>query len=156
LAREAGVPVLLDPAPAPAAALEASLLESVSYLKPNESEAERLTGIRVIDEATAADAAQALVRGGVSTAIITLGSRGACWATLGGAGLVPGYAVRAMDSTAAGDGFSAALACELARGKPLAAAVQFANLVGALTATRPGAQPSLPTRDEVDRFAAAM
>ncbi|HEY5315408.1 MAG TPA: ribokinase [Pirellulales bacterium] len=155
LAHDAGVPVMLDPAPAPQAPLDASLLELVDYLKPNEHEAQHLTGIRVSDAATAS----ALVCRGVRTAVVTLGSRGACWATrtdsdIVQSGSVPGCAVQAVDSTAAGDAFSAALAYALATGHPLDVAVRHANLAGALTTTRLGAQPSLPTRDELDRFEA--
>ena len=84
--------------------------------------------------------------------IITLGDRGALWAGPQGAALVPGYRVEALDSTAAGDAFSAALACGLARGLSLEEAVRFGNLVAALAVTRLGAQTSLPTAEEVRRF----
>lgn len=159
LAHRSGVRVMLDPAPAPLTPLEASLLATIDYLKPNQQEAEQLTGITIGDSASALDAVRALVDGGVQAAIVTLGSGGACWAAHGQSpgsfdtGMVGGHAVEAVDATAAGDAFSAALACALASGQPLEAAVRRANLAGALAATRIGAQPSLPTREELDRFA---
>jgi len=156
LAAEAGVPVILDPAPAPAGPLEGELLGHVAYLKPNETEAERLTGLRVEDEATARRAAEKLLAGGVRHAIITLGAKGAFWLGPAGSGFLPGLRVEALDSTAAGDAFSGALACALARGASLEEAVRYASLAGALSVTRLGAQPSLPTAEEVRRFAAGM
>jgi ribokinase len=155
LAAEAGVRVILDPAPAPAQPLPDELLRCVACVKPNETEAERLTGIAVTDEATAVEAAQQLLQRGAQSAIVTLGAKGAVW--IGGekSGFVPGFRVDALDSTAAGDAFSGGLACALARGLPLDQAVRYASLVGALSVTRMGAQPSLPTREEVERFAAS-
>src|SRR4051812_13474302 len=79
LAAEAGVPVLLDPAPAPLGQLDPSLLEQVTYVKPNETEAERLTGVAVQDTASARQAAEKLLQSGARHAIITLGGRGAFW-----------------------------------------------------------------------------
>lgn len=152
LAHEAGVAVVLDPAPAPAGPLAPSLLGNVDYVKPNETEAEGLTGIAVHDEATARQAAQRLLEGGAKHAIITLGPRGAFWIGPEGSGFVPGFRVEALDSTAAGDAFSGALACALARGLPLGQAVRHASLVGALSVTRMGAQPSLPRAGEVELF----
>ena len=153
-AAEAGVPVILDPAPAPAGPLERDLLKHVTCLKPNESEAERLTGIRVSDEAAARRAAEKLMANGVRSAIVTLGSKGAVWAEGERSGFVPGLSVQALDSTAAGDAFSGALACAMARGLDLEAAVRYASVVGALSVTRLGAQPSLPREADVQQFLA--
>jgi ribokinase len=152
LAAEAGVPVILDPAPAPDAPLDRTLLQYVSYLKPNETEAERLTGIAVSDEASARKAADKLLENGVQNAIVTLGAKGALWVGGGQSGFVPGCRVEAVDSTAAGDAFSGGLACALARGLSLEEAVRYASCVGALSVTRLGAQPSLPTEREVHAF----
>ncbi len=152
LAAAAGVRVILDPAPAPAGPLDAALLGRVSCVKPNETEAERLTGIAVGDETSAAKAAQKLLAGGARSAVITLGSKGAYWTGEGRSGFVPAVAVEAVDSTAAGDAFSGALACALAAGESLKEAVGYASLVGAISVTRLGAQPSLPTVEEVRRF----
>jgi len=156
LAAEAGVPVILDPAPAPDAPLDAALLKHVTYLKPNETEAERLTGLRVEDEASARKAADKLLQSGARHAIITLGAKGALWAGPQQSGFLPGYRVEALDSTAAGDAFSGALACALARGLSLEAAVEYASLVGAFSVTRLGAQPSLPTEEELRQFAESL
>jgi ribokinase len=146
--------VILDPAPAPAGPLDPGLLRHVAYVKPNETEAERLTGIPVRDEASARQAAARLLEGGVRHAIITMGAKGALWVERERSGFVPGHRVEAVDSTAAGDAFSGALACALARGLALDEAVRYAGLVGALSVTRLGAQPSLPTEEEVRRFVA--
>jgi ribokinase len=156
LAAEAGVPVILDPAPAPGTPLPPSLLQCVTYLKPNETEAECLTGIPVRDEASARRAADQLLREGVRYVIVTLGAAGALWAGPQQTGFVPGFPVAAVDSTAAGDAFSGGLACALARGLLLEEAVRYASLAGALSATRLGAQPSLPTEEEVRRFAEGL
>lgn len=153
LASAAGVAVILDPAPAPAGPLPASLLRHVTYLKPNESEAGRLTGISVDDEISAQRAAAALLDAGAKHVIITLGGRGALCAGPDGSFFVPGYPVEAIDTTAAGDAFSGALGCELARGSSLEKAVRYANMAGALAVTRVGAQASLPIAEEVRVFA---
>jgi ribokinase len=150
-AAEAGVPVILDPAPA--APLPDGLLPHVAYLTPNESEAERLTGIPVSDEASARRAAERLLAAGVRHVIITLGAKGALLAGADRMVLIAGEAVEAIDTTAAGDAFNGGLAWALGRGLALEAAVRQACWVGALSATRLGAQPSLPGRDELDAFA---
>lgn len=152
LAAEAGVAVILDPAPAPAEPLDASLMRHLACVKPNETEAERLTGVHVTDEASARRAAEKLRQAGANSAIVTLGSKGAFWSSESQSGFVSAPRVTALDTTAAGDAFSAALACAMARGMALADAIKYASLVGALSVTRMGAQPSLPTEAEVERF----
>lgn len=142
------VPVILNPAPA--RTLPAALLRKVSVITPNETEAERLTGITVSDEATAAEAAMILRRRGVGTVIITLGSRGAFVATGDQTRLVPSFPVKAVDTTAAGDVFTGALAVALAEGKPILDAVRFACAAAAISVTRSGAQPSVPKRREIE------
>ena len=150
VAVKAGVPVILNPAPA--RALPNRLLKLISILTPNETEAELLTGIKVTDEAAAARACAKLRARGVRTVILTLGSRGAYLADAGEQRLVPGFKVKAVDSTAAGDIFNGALSVALAERKPLRDAVRFANAAAALSVTRLGAQPSAPTRAEIERF----
>ena len=150
LAAKAGVRVILNPAPA--RPLPDKLLKRVSILTPNETEAELLTGIAVKDDASAAVAAAKLRARGVQTVIITLGARGAFVATQSGVQLVPGFKVKAVDTTAAGDIFNGALAAALAEGKLLDLAVRFANAAAAISVTRLGAQPSAPTRREIERF----
>ncbi len=154
LASEAGVIVVLDPAPA--APLGAELLGNVTYLTPNESEATRLTGIEVTDEPTARAAAEKLIASGVENVIVTLGTQGALVAGAEGAFMVPSHAVEAVDSTAAGDAFNGGLAFALAQGWAIEDAVREAALVGAMSVTRMGAQPSLPTAEELQQFKKAV
>lgn len=152
VAADAGVPVLLDPAPA--AALPEGLLRNVSVLKPNEHEAEKVSGIKVTDEKTAIQAAQRLLELGVKKAVvITLGEKGALILQRDGTPqIVPAPKIQAADSTAAGDAFTGALAWQLNQEVELCEAVRVANYVAALSATRMGAQPSLPTRNELEEF----
>jgi ribokinase len=150
LAAASGVRVILNPAPA--RDLPSALLGRVSILTPNESEAERLSGIKVSDEFSAARAAATLRRRGVETVVITLGARGAYVNGPGERRLVPGFKVKPVDTTAAGDVFNGALAVALAEGKALADAVRFANAAAALSVTKRGAQPSAPRRREIVRF----
>jgi ribokinase len=152
LAADAGARVILNPAPA--RPLPNSLLRRLFLLTPNESEAELLTGIAVNNEAAATKAADALLRRGVENVIITLGARGAFIAGKQGRGLVKGYKVKAVDTTAAGDVFNGTLAVALAEGKSLQDAAQFASAAAAISVTRLGAQTSAPTRKEIDRMLA--
>jgi ribokinase len=152
LAADSGVPVILDPAPAPDAPLPASLLRHVTFLTPNETEATRLTGISVTDKSSAEQAARVLHDQGVRYVVVTLGSQGEL--LVGDTtDFVPGHTVDALDSTAAGDAFNAGLAVAVATGDSLETAVHHANLVGAVSVTRMGAQPSLPTKEEIAKFA---
>jgi ribokinase len=148
LGRRAGARVILNPAPA--CALDEALLRQVDVLTPNEGEAEALSGVPVRDAASAREAAGALRRKGPSCALITLGSRGVLVAEGERFAAVPGVRVRAVDATGAGDAFNGALACALAEGVSTVEAARFANRVAALSVTRAGAQPSLPTRRELE------
>lgn len=147
---KAGVRVILNPAPA--RPLANSLLRLISILTPNESEAELLTGVKVSDEAGAAKACAKLRSRGVRTVILTLGKRGAFLADVDGQQLVPGFKVKTVDSTAAGDIFNGALSVALVEGKALPAAVRFANAAAALSVTQLGAQPSAPNRADIEKF----
>lgn len=153
LARRAGVGVVLDPAPA--APLDAEILELVSYLTPNESEARILTGVEVTDMASAGRAGEILCRRGAANVLVTLGSGGCLVYTAEGTWEVPARRVEAVDTTAAGDTFNGALACALAAGRPLERAVEEAGAAAALSVRRRGAQPSMPTREELERFLAS-
>jgi ribokinase len=150
VAHQARVRVILNPAPAPPNLLPAELLARVDILTPNESEAGLLTDTQVSTEL----AARRLTGQGAGAVIVTLGARGALIVTLDAQRLVPGFSVNAVDTTAAGDAFNGGLAVALAQGRPLVGALRFANACGALATTRLGAQPSLPTIDEVDAFLA--
>jgi ribokinase len=113
-----------------------------------------LTGVRVDDDAAAAKAAEKLLDRGVQTVILTMGPRGAFVAAREGRQRVPGFKMKAEDTTAAGDIFNGALAVALAEGKPLYEAVRFANAAAAISVTRIGAQPSAPRRKEIERLLA--
>jgi ribokinase len=148
IAREAGVTVILNPAPA--CPLSDSLLSHVSMLTPNETEASLLSGLPVGDAASAEKAARVLLKRGVETVLVTLGAKGALVATAEGSQLIPGFRVKAVDTTAAGDVFNGALAVRLAEGRDLAGAVRFAHAAAALSVTQRGAQPSIPKRRAIE------
>jgi ribokinase len=150
LGAAAGALVILNPAPA--RKLPGSLLELVSILTPNETEAELLTGIEIKNVASAARAAEKLRRRGVGTVVLTLGAAGALVADDQGTDLVAGFKVKAVDTTAAGDTFNGALAVALAEGQSLRQAVQLANAAAAISVTRVGAQPSAPDRKSIQRL----
>ncbi|WNN48508.1 ribokinase [Siccibacter colletis] len=150
IAHQNNTTVILNPAPAQA--LPDELLALVDIITPNETEAEKLTGIRVSNDEDAARAAQALHAKGIDTVIITLGSRGV-WASVQGQGAcVPGFKVTAIDTIAAGDTFNGALVTALLEEKPLQEAIRFAHAAAAIAVTRKGAQPSVPWRSETDDF----
>lgn len=150
LARARGAKVLLNPAPAQA--LPEELLSLVDALIPNETEAALLTDRAVRSEEEAREAARTLLASGVETVIVTLGERGALLAQEGGVSMVPAFSVEAVDSTAAGDAFVGSFAVALAEGRPLEEAVRWGNAAGALATTKMGAQPSLPTREGLERL----
>jgi len=150
IAQKHKVPFILDPAPA--RPLSDELLGMVGILKPNEIEAETITGIRVVDAASAAAAANALLAKGVKTVITTLGEKGFVITDRNGMDFVAGNRVRAADSTAAGDAFTGALAFGLANGQSVKDAAVYANAVAAVSVTKLGAQSSMPTKEQVDAF----
>lgn len=150
IAHENHTTVVLNPAPA--RVLSDELLALVDIITPNETEAEKLTGIRVENDGDAARAARALHDKGIGTVIITLGSRGV-WASVNGEGRrVPGFRVKAIDTIAAGDTFNGALVTALLEGKRMDDAIRFAHAAAAIAVTRKGAQPSVPWRKEIDEF----
>ncbi|MEZ2831169.1 ribokinase [Serratia liquefaciens] len=150
LAKQHQTQVILNPAPA--RELPDDLLATIDMITPNETEAQRLTGIAVNDDNDAARAAQVLHDKGIATVIITLGSRGVWLSENGNGKLVPGFKVKAVDTIAAGDTFNGALVTALLEGKTMADAVRFAHAAAAIAVTRPGAQPSVPWREEIDAF----
>ncbi|EKK4002562.1 ribokinase [Cronobacter sakazakii] len=154
IAHEHQTTVILNPAPA--RALSDELLALVDIITPNETEAEKLTGVKVSDDESAAQAAAVLHQKGIETVIITLGSRGV-WLSVNGEGQrVPGFRVKAVDTIAAGDTFNGALMTALLEGTPMLEAIRFAHAAAAIAVTRPGAQPSVPWRDEIDAFLQAQ
>jgi ribokinase len=150
VANKNNVPFILDPAPAKP--LSDELLGKVDIIKPNETEAQIITGIKVTDEASAAKAADALLAKGIGTVIITLGDKGLMLATKEAKEMIPNNKVKAVDTTAAGDAFTGALAFGLANGSSIKDACAYANIVAAISVTRYGAQPSMPTKQEADEF----
>jgi ribokinase len=149
-----GVPIMLDPAPA--RELPSGLMRLLDWITPNESEARALCGLRADEPfttATAKNCAELLLKGGTKNAIIKLGASGAFVATADGQRtMVPAFEVKAVDSTAAGDAYNAAFAASLLSGKDSIEAARFAAAVAAISVTRKGAQPSMPTSREVAKF----
>jgi ribokinase len=153
IAHQNKVRVILNPAPAQN--LPPEMLRSVDYLTPNEAEAAILAGQdpSAVSQDSLSGLAALLA---VPNLVVTLGSKGAGILQSGQAiQVVPGFSITPVDTTASGDAFNGALAVALARGESLPQAVRYANAAGAITATRPGAQPSLPTSKELDQFMAS-
>ncbi|QLB15414.1 ribokinase [Mannheimia granulomatis] len=150
IAKENNTQVVLNPAPA--RALPDELLSLLDMITPNETEAEILTGIKVVDELTASQAAAIFHQNGIEKVLITLGSKGVFISEKGGGSIVPGFRVQAVDTTAAGDTFNGALVTAILEEKSLAEAIRFAHAAAAISVTRKGAQPSIPTRQEVLDF----
>jgi ribokinase len=148
LATLAGLPVVLNPAPA--RPLPSRLMKRIYVITPNEGEAELLTGVAVTSVAAAGRAADALLARGVRHVVITMGARGAFVASKGARQLIPPFKVKTADTTGAGDVFNGALAVALAEGKPLLEAARFGGAAAAIAVTRFGAQPSAPARKEID------
>jgi len=148
IARSVGTITVLDPAPAEGVTDE--LLRLADVVTPNETEAAQITGIEVTDEPGASRAADALLRRGCASVVVTLAERGALYVATGGErDTVAPFIVDAVDPTGAGDAFAAALAVALARGEPISEALVDAAAAGALATTRDGAAPALPTLVEV-------
>ena len=150
LARAHNVKVLLNPAPAQK--LPADFLALADILTPNESECEILTGLPCDTMQNIELAAQALLALGVPQVTVTLGGRGVLYSDHGALVHRPAWPVQVVDTTAAGDSFTGALAVSLAKGMEMQEAIDFALAVAALTVTRRGAQESLPGLEEVREF----
>jgi ribokinase len=151
-ARESGMTTILDPAPA--AHLPEDIWTLIDIVVPNESEAEFITGIPVIDAASAADAGRWFVQHGVTSALITLAGAGAVLVTADAVERFAAIPVQPVDTTAAGDAFAGYLGATLALGASLETAIASAMAAGALAVTKRGASPSIPTRGEVDAMLA--
>ncbi|WLH05211.1 ribokinase [Pseudomonas lurida] len=149
--RELGKTVILNPAPA-SAPLPAEWYASIDYLIPNESEAGALSGVTVDSIDSAKAAATQLIQAGAGKVIITLGSQGALFTDGQGFEHLLAPKVRAVDTTAAGDTFVGGFAAALANGKSEAEAIRFGQVAAALSVTRAGAQPSIPTLHDLQGF----
>jgi len=145
IAHDAGVTVILNPAPAQE--IDLALLAYVTIATPNEHEIKVVVGKPDLDSAV-----RTLLEAGTQTVLVTLGPQGVLWATTECQQRVPAFQVQAVDTTAAGDAFNGGLAVALGRGLPMGLAVRYANAVAALAVTQMGAQPSLPTQDRVHAF----
>ena len=145
LGRKHGAAVVLNPAPAQP--LSDELLALADYLVPNQTELELLSGQPDLERGM-----RALMERGVRNLVVTLGERGARWVSPAGTLDAPAFAVRAVDTVAAGDAFVGAFSAALAEGRPVQEALLRGNAAGALAVTRAGAQPSLPTRAELEAF----
>lgn len=152
LAKAAGARVLLNPAPA--AAIPRWLVAAADWITPNETEAESLTGVKVVDAASAERAAEALAAMGARNVLVTLGSAGVFVLGEGLRGLFGPFPVAAIDTTGAGDAFSGSLAAALVEGMDLKAAVRFASAAAALSTTKAGTAPSMARRSEIEALLA--
>lgn len=148
MASQAGAAVILNPAPA--ATLPEEMYSYLYAVTPNETESEILTGVKVVDEESARKASDVFISRGVKKVVITLGSKGAFVNDGEASYMVPARKVKAVDTTAAGDTYNGAMCVALAEGKTLKEALEFATKASAIAVTRMGAQPSVPTREEVD------
>ena len=143
-----GLTVILDPAPAQP--LPAELYPLVDVLTPNESEAEQLVGFPLRNKESIALAAQTLLDRGVPEVVIKLGANGVFWANRDSSQFIAAFQVKAVDTVAAGDAFNGGLAAGLAENLPLEMAIRLGMATAAISVTRPGAQPSMPDRTEVN------
>ncbi|MBC8344663.1 MAG: ribokinase [Candidatus Marinimicrobia bacterium] len=152
IAKENNTIIILNPAPA--RKIPNALLSLVDIITPNESETEILTDMPTETDNQIVEAAHLLLSKGIETVILTLGGRGSFLLTEKMEKLIQAYSVEVVDTTAAGDAFCGALAASLAKGKGIDASVLIANAAGALAVTKLGAEPSIPTKEELDQLLA--
>lgn len=156
LARQHGVRVIMDPAPAPVPFWPRDTLEAFDLLTPNAHETREILGALPETLGDAQEAARALRRHGPRGAIVTMGRLGVGWSIGASEGQIAAPDVATVDTVAAGDCFNGALAANLAEGRDIATAIARAVQAAALATTRPGAALATPHRRELDRFAARM
>ena len=148
--RDTGQRLIINPAPAQE--LSSQILSGLFLITPNETEAKILTGISVEDDISMEDAARRLLSKGVQNVIITLGSRGAFFMNADEQFLVPSYAVKAVDTTAAGDVFNGVLTVCLSKDITWQESIAYANKAAAISVTKMGAQESAPYLEEINKF----
>jgi len=147
LAKKHMIPVILNPAPA--RKLPDDLLKQIDYLTPNETEGQLLVGTNV---STPEEVIPLLTEKGIKHVVITLGEKGVMYHSSNQLVHLHGYKVDAVDTTAAGDAFNAALGVSIAEKKSLKEAIDFAQKVAAISVTKYGAQPSLPYRGDIEEY----
>ena len=148
MAHAAGVSIVLNPAPA--APIPDEILKKIDIVTPNETEAQILTGVKIENEEDAKRAAKVFMEKGVKQVVITLGSMGAFAMNEEKSELIGRLSVDAVDTTGAGDAFNGGFVMALAEGKDLFTALRYGNVTGALSVTKPGTAPAMPTRAEID------
>ncbi len=149
IARAAGTTTILNTAPA--APLDDAIYRLCDYVTPNESEASLLTGVEVVDVATARKAGDVLLKKGVGSVLITLGGNGSLLHGADQSLHIPVFSVgKVVDTTGAGDAFNGGFAAALARGESPEAAARFGSATAGISVTRPGTAPSMPMRSETE------
>ncbi len=138
--------------PAPAVKLDDEIIKNVDLLTPNETELEIISGVSIETEEDIQKAAQIMIEKGVKELIVTLGSKGSLYINKEKSMFKKAYKVEAVDTTAAGDSYTGALAVALSQDKNIEDAMDFASKVGALSVLKEGAQSSLPTLENVKNF----
>lgn len=138
--------------PAPALKLDDEIIKNVDLLTPNETELEIISGVSIETEEDIQKAAQVMIEKGVKELIVTLGSKGSLYINKEKSIFKKAYKVEAVDTTAAGDSYTGALAVALSNDKSIEEAMDFASKVGALSVLKEGAQSSLPTLEDVKNF----
>jgi len=152
LAEKHNVPLLLDPAPAPISGLHETILKRTKYIKPNETELSAITNVKVNNLTDIEYATGKLLSMGPKTVIVTLGAEGAFVSDGMNKNYFKTKTVTSIDATAAGDAFSGAFAVAVGEGLPLDRSIEMALATATLSVTKAGAQPSMPTRKELNDF----
>lgn len=150
IAHAAGVKVILNPAPA--AVLPDDVMKKIDLVTPNETEAQILTGVTIQNKEDAKKAAEVFMEKGVKEVVITLGSMGAFAMSSEKSELLGRLSVDAVDTTGAGDAFNGGFVMALAEGMDLFTALRYGNVTGALSVTKYGTAPAMPTRAEIDEM----
>lgn len=149
LAKLLGKTVIIDPAPA-SSNIPDELFKYVNIIKPNETELQILSGMELVKEEDYINAARILINKGVDKVIITLGANGSLLVTKDDYKKFAALKVSVVDTTAAGDSFTAGLIKGLSEGKVLDEAIRYGHIVSSIVVTRHGAQTSIPTKLEVE------
>lgn len=150
IAYKKGVKTVLNPAPVQSISDE--LLKKIDIITPNEVEASILTGVKIETDEDVRTAAKVFLNKGVKNVIITLGSKGVYARTKEGEKFIKVIPLKPVDTTGAGDAFSGGFVTALAEGKDFFEAAEFGNVVGSLSVTKMGTAPSMPYRNEIDKY----